>query len=76
MLNKTEKKAIEEAVRSGFTYTGDAIFNSYAAGVRCIRSLVRKGYLVPQVRGFQASYAPTQSARDFVSYGIESGDVE
>ena len=42
-LNTTEKKAIEEIKRSGFTFYGDAMFKSFNQAKRCLDGLVRKG---------------------------------
>ena len=70
-MNKTETKAIQIAVKTGFTFSGDAIFSSYAQAKRTLNSLVRAGYLSAENdRDGRTEYKPTDAARDFVNYGI------
>jgi hypothetical protein len=65
-LNKTEVKAINEMIQSGFTFYGDAIFTTFKQAKRCIDGLVRKGY----AEKFDNEFRATPAAQDFVKYGI------
>ena len=42
-LNATEKKAIAEMRKAGFTFYGDAMFCTFAQAKRCLDGLARKG---------------------------------
>ena len=66
MLNKTEKKAVADMVKTGFTFYGDAAFATFQTAKRCLDGLVRKGYAVKTGNEFK----PTEAAKDFVTYGI------
>lgn len=68
-LNVTQAKAVRMAVKHGFTWTGDS-FPTYRAAKNAIVALVTRGYLVAQVDEFGVKYTPTQTARDFVTYGV------
>lgn len=70
-MNKTEIKTVNSAVKHGFTFTGDSFFSSFIQAKRTVNSLIRKGYLIAKsdARGF-TEYLPTETARDFVKYGI------
>lgn len=71
-MNKTEYKAIAEAVKSGFTFTGDSIFSTFAQAKRALNSLARKGYLEAETdKEGRTQYLPTKQAIDFIKYGIE-----
>ena len=65
-LNKTEVKAINEMIQSGFTFYGDAIFTTFKQAKRCIDGLVRKGY----AEKFDNEFRATPAAQDFVKCGI------
>ena len=65
-LNKTEVKAINEMIQSGFTFYGDAIFTTFKQAKRCIDGLVRKGY----AEKFDNEFKATPTAQDIVKYGI------
>ena len=65
-LNKTEIAAINEMIKTGFTFYGDAMFDTFNKAKRCLDGLVRKGYAIKEGSEFKA----TDSARDFVKYGI------
>jgi hypothetical protein len=70
-MNATQKKAVQVAVKHGFTWMNDSIFKSFRAGKTCINSLVSLGYLVKEETRHGIQYVPTEAARDFVTYGIE-----
>ena len=70
-MNKTQEKAIQAAVKTGFTFAGDSIFSTYAQAKRALNSLVRLGYLEAETdKDGRTEYKPTDFARDFVKYGI------
>ena len=74
-LNRVEAKAVQEAVKHGFTFAGDSIFATYNSAMRCLKSLVRNGYLLKVEAGEGVQYVPTDAARDYVKYGILAGEV-
>lgn len=65
-MNKTEKKAINNIVKFGFTFYGDNIFSTFTQAKRCLDGLVRKGYATKEGDEFK----PTEAAKDFVKHGI------
>jgi len=42
-INATERKAIAEMKKSGFTYYGDAIFKTFKQAKSCLDGLEKKG---------------------------------
>lgn len=70
-MNKTEIATVKNAVRTGFTFSGDSIFRTFAQAKRALSSLVRQGYLTAHTdTEGRTEYKPTDAARDFVTYGI------
>lgn len=65
-LNKTEIAAINEMIKTGFTFYGDAMFDTFNKAKRCLDGLVRKGFAIKDGGEFK----PTAEARDFVKYAI------
>ncbi len=61
-MNKTKTKALQEAIKSGFTYTGDAFFPSVMSAKIAIGGLVKDGYLIPEHNKYGVQYVPTQKA--------------
>lgn len=72
-MTKTQKNAVANMVRTGFTFAGDNYFTSYRSAIVCLRGLVAKGYAEVKTDAYGTQYVPTEAARDFVEYGIEMG---
>ena len=68
-LNATQIKAVNEAVKAGFTYAADSIFKSVRAGKQAISALVSEGFLAFEENEFGGQYVPTNKARDYVKFG-------
>lgn len=69
-LSSIDMRTINEAVKSGFTYVGDAHFRTGIQGVRTIDKLVRMNILSVNRDGLAIiDFQPTQLARDIVKYG-------
>lgn len=68
-MNATQTKAVNEAVKAGFTYAADSIFKSVRAGKQAINALVADGYLELEANDFGGQYIATDKARTFVRFG-------
>lgn len=68
-MNATQIKAVNEAVKTGFTYAGDSIFKSLRSGKTAIAALVASDFLTFEENAYGGQYVPTNKARDFVKYG-------
>lgn len=73
-MNTIEKKAIQSAVKHGFTFKNDSFFTTFNQGNRVINKLVKKGYLVTKENEYGTEYTPTIAALDFVKYGLTIED--
>lgn len=69
-MTKTEKLTIEKAIKHGYTFSNDSHFSSYSAARGVITGLIKRGFLVQVDDGNGVEYQPTQSARDFIKYGV------
>lgn len=74
-MNKLEIKAIQSAVKHGFTFKNDSFFSNYNQGNRTINSLVKKGYLDVKVNEYGKEHTPTTAALDFIKYGLTIEEV-
>ena len=75
-MNKIEIKAIQSAVKHGFTFKNDSFFTNWSQGNRTINSLVKKGYLEVKVNEYGKEYTPTTAALDFIKYGLTIEEVK
>ena len=75
-MNKTEKKTIESAVKSGFTFKNDYFFTTFSQGNRTINKLVKQGYLEVKTNDYGTEYVPTCAARDFIKYGLTIEEIQ
>lgn len=75
IMNKTEKKTIEPAVKHGFTFKNDSFFTTFNQGNRTINKLVKQGYLEVKTNEYGTEYTPTDAARDFIKYGLTIEEV-
>ena len=74
-MNKVEIKAIQSAVKHGFTFKNDSFFTNWSQGNRIINALVKKGYLKVKVNEYGKEYTPTTAALDFIKYGLTIEEV-
>ena len=69
-LNKIELRTVQEAVKSGFTFRGDAHFRTWEQADRTIRSLLALHILrINHDDDGARDYRPTQLAHDIIKYG-------
>ena len=54
-MTKTETKAVNAIVKTGFSFYGDNLFTSFIQAKRCLDGLVRKGYLIMESDDFGKS---------------------
>lgn len=71
-LNATQKQALNNAVKTGFTFAGDSFFKSYRSAKAALNSLVTAGFLLEEKDEYGTSYKPTDAGRDFVEFGFVS----
>lgn len=69
-VTATQKKALENADKYGFTWSGDSIATTYRAARRAILSLVASGFLVEAKDDYGTHYSITEKGRDYLLYGI------
>ena len=74
-MNKVETKAIQSAVKHGFTFKNDSFFTNWSQGNRTINALVKKGYLEVKVNKYGEEYTPAKAALDFIKYGLTIEEV-
>ena len=70
-LTGTQKQALENAVKFGFTFMGDSIATTYLSAKRALSSLVRDGLLISEMDDEgRTAYLITERGRDVLKYGF------